>query len=102
MADITKKEIEELLSAQTETMLDAVDGKLVKIDDRLMQIDDRLMQMENEMREVRTAIKELTITVDNLLKRITDYEGELTIMRAKLDKVTAFIKEKFGVEISAQ
>jgi len=89
MADnLTKKDIEELLQAQTANILDALDAGLTKA--------------RKEREELRQAIHELTNTLDAFLKKLTDYETEMEIFRKKMDKITAFIKEKFGVEITAQ
>jgi len=89
MADnLTKKDIEELLQEQTANILDALDAGLTKA--------------RKEREELRQAIHELTNTLDAFLKKLTDYETEMEIFRKKMDKITAFIKEKFGVEITAQ
>ena len=89
MADnLTKKDIEELLQEQTANILDVLDAGLTKA--------------RKEREELRQAIHELTNTLDAFLKKLTDYETEMEIFRKKMDKITAFIKEKFGVEITAQ
>ena len=99
MADITKKEIEQFFSAQTETILNAVDERFEKID---VHFSVQFQQAARERGEIRQSIRDLAVTLDNFLKRLTNYEEELTIIKAKLDKVASFIKEKFGIEITAQ
>lgn len=79
---ITKKELEIMLSEQTNVILNAVDGKLRNMEARFNQKLDSLMT-----------------TLDNFLKRLTDFEEEFTIMKADIDRVKTVIKEKLGVEL---
>ncbi|OGZ30796.1 MAG: hypothetical protein A2931_01695 [Candidatus Niyogibacteria bacterium RIFCSPLOWO2_01_FULL_45_48] len=109
MTDITKKEITELLSEQTETILNAVDSrlervdvKLDKIEGRLGNIETRIDKIEIRIDKVEEAIRELTLTLDEFMRRVINQDEEIALLGAKVDKITAFIKEKFGVEISAQ
>ncbi|MEK7566595.1 MAG: hypothetical protein AAB527_00460 [Patescibacteria group bacterium] len=89
MADyVTKKELRDLLSEQTEVILNAVDGKFGLL--------------KAEIEENRRLIKDLTLTLDEFMKRVINQDEEIVLLRAKVDKIAGFIKEKFGVEISAQ
>lgn len=97
--NISKKDIDELLKAQTDILLEAMDERFQKIETHL---DERFQGVETDIDELRQSIRDLTITLDNFLKRLTDHETEMVVFRKKLDKITEFIKEKFGVEITAQ
>lgn len=104
------KEIKDLVSAQTGVILGAVDERFGKIDKRIDEkfetmdayFDKRFDKIESEMTAVRQSINELTLTLDNFIKRFTNYEEEITLIKARVDKMAEFLKEKFGVEISAQ
>lgn len=79
---LTKKEIESLLSQQTMIILNAVDDKLKRMEIRLGQKIDRL-----------------TTTLDKFLKRLTDIEDEFEIMKADINRLKKVIREKLGVEL---
>lgn len=87
MKDITKKDLEELAG----TIVGAVDYKLQKMEQRM----DEKYAREGTLRK-------LTITLDNFVKTMTDSQEEFIILKAEVDKIKSFIKEKFGVEIAAQ
>ena len=99
MTDLTKKEMEGLLSEQTSVILNAVDEKFnifkTEVNERFSKIDSRLDKIED-------AIRELTLTLDEFMKRVMHQDEEITVLNAKVDKISAFLKQKFGVEISAQ
>lgn len=99
MVDVSKKEIKELLFEQTTVILNAVDEKLniFKAD-----INTKFEKMDGRLNKIEEAIRELTLTLDEFMKRVINQDEEIVLLRAKVDKITAFIKEKFGVEISAQ
>ncbi|OGZ44448.1 MAG: hypothetical protein A3J55_04370 [Candidatus Ryanbacteria bacterium RIFCSPHIGHO2_02_FULL_45_17b] len=127
---ITKQEIEGLLSEQTKVILGAVDERFQKIDERFQKVDDRFQKiderfqkvderfqkaegisqvmsdrigaLEYRMDEFNKKIDRLTTTLDVFLKRLTDREDELTFLRADIDKIKAVLKEKLGVEILIQ
>lgn len=93
MADyITKGEIKELLSEQTDIILNAVDEKLGEMKS---EMNERFAKIEN-------AIKELTLTLDEFMKRVIHQDEEIAVLNAKVNKISEFLKQKFGVEISAQ
>ena len=79
---LTKKEIEKLLSQQTVVILNAVDEKLKKTEIRINQKIDRL-----------------TTTLDRFLKRLTTIEDEFEIMKADINRLKKVVREKLGVEL---
>ena len=80
---LTKKDIQELLAEQTTVILDAVDEKIENLDTKFTGKLDKLIT-----------------TLDNFLKRMTDIEDELTMMRNDINKIKKTIKDKLGVELS--
>lgn len=121
MASITKTEIEELLGKQTKVILDAVDERFKKMDvhfDKRFEkmdayFDERFKKMDayfdrrftnigNQLVGIEKNIQKLTTTLDVFLKRLDDNEQEFTLLKAKVDKIASFIKERFDVEISVQ
>lgn len=85
-----KKEIEGLLAEQSNSILRAVDIKFARLEVRL----------NREHEEVMRSIEKLTSSLDNFLKRLTDYEDKYESLRLRVNKMSAFLKEKFGVEIA--
>ena len=99
---ITKQEIETLLSEQTKIILGAVDERLQKMEGRL---DIKLQAMEQRMDgkyAKEESVRNLTTTLDNFLKRLTDHEEEFTLLKADVAQIKAVLKEKLGVEILVQ
>ena len=86
------KEIKGLISEQTDIILNAVDEKLGAFK---TEVNERFDKVEE-------AIKELTLTLDEFMKRVMRQDEEIAVLNAKVDKITSFLKQKFGVEISAQ
>ena len=103
----TSKNLEQLLSAQTEVILDAVDSKLsgwekrvdLKLssferhfDTQLNGIDQRLVKVENK-------INELTTTLDAFLKKLTDTMNEFAVMKSEVTKIKQVLRDKLGVDV---
>ena len=88
---ITKKDLEVILDkkfAQYQgTILEGVDSKFQHLEKRMDSFDQKLDR--------------LVTTLDYLLKRITDYEDELTLVKGDIKQIKKIIKEKLGIEISA-
>jgi flagellar motility protein MotE (MotC chaperone) len=80
---ITRTELEELLNAQTVTILSAVDETLQRSEAR-----------------VNEKIERLITTLDQFLKRMTDMEDEFTFMKNGLNRVKKVIKDKLGVDLT--
>jgi hypothetical protein len=95
------QKIEERLSEQTAVILDAVDEKLseVKIGmaDMEERIDKKIKALDLKFTE---KFDKLTTTLDNFLKRMTDIEDEFAMMRNDINRIKKTIKEKLGVELS--
>ena len=90
-ANLTKDELEKLLQEQTNSILSAVDHKFARLEARLTREHD----------EVIKSIKGLTATLDRFFLRLTEHEVKVNILYNKVEKITSFIKDKFGVEITA-
>src|SRR5712691_289005 len=120
------KSIENLLSAQTTVILNAVDERLSaqdkkfearfdtidrrfdaqdkRIEERfaaqnialLTAVDKRLEKMEQRFNE---KLDRLTTTLDKFLKRMTDMEQEFTFMKNDVKRIKAVLREKLGVVV---
>ena len=88
---LTRLDIEELLNAQTLTILSAVDER--------MSVRDKKME-QMEMR-INRKIDRLTTTLDKFLKRMTDMEDEFEIMKHDINQLKKIIQEKLGVNFSS-
>jgi hypothetical protein len=87
---ITKKEIQELLSEQTTVILTAVDEKTSLLEEKIKALDLKFSEKFDK----------LTTTLDNFLKRMTDIEDEFAMMRADINRVKDVIKQKLGVDLT--
>lgn len=89
--------MEELLSAQTSVILEAVDERLAAHEIRIVtSVDKRLEKLEKRWLE---KFNQLTTTLDKFLKRLLDLEDELTFLKKDLNRVKAVIREKLGVSL---
>ena len=99
---ITKKEIQELLNNQTTVILDAVDERIAKLATKIdlvnleVKIDKKMEAMEERWSR---KFDKLTTTLDKFLKRMTDNETELIMVKNDLRRIKQVIKEKLGVEV---
>ena len=87
---ITKKDIQELLSEQTTVILTAVDEKMSSLEEKIKALDLKFSEKFDK----------LTTTLDNFLKRMTDIEDEFAMMRADINRVKEVIKQKLGVDLT--
>ncbi|HCC59687.1 MAG: hypothetical protein A2402_02950 [Candidatus Staskawiczbacteria bacterium RIFOXYC1_FULL_37_43] len=87
---ITKKDIQELLSEQTTVILTAVDEKMSSLEEKIKALDLKFSEKFDK----------LTTTLDNFLKRMTDIEDEFAMMRADINRVKDVIKQKLGVDLT--
>ena len=110
---MAEQNIKKLLDKQTKVSLNAVDDKIGKridtleksLDSRLAitevrildDVDKKLQAMELR---INRKIDRLTTTLDKFLKRMTDMEDELEIMKHDLNRVKSVLKEKLGVDLS--
>ncbi len=85
--NINKKDIEKLLAEQTNVILFAVDERLRK-------------NREDIKNDTRLEINKLANTLDKFLKRLTDFEDEFEIMKAKVSKMEKFLQTRLGLKIS--
>lgn len=100
--------IEKLLNKQTLTILNAVDERLVKTEARMDQkliemeirlnarMDKKILEMEERMNQ---KFDKLTTTLDKFLKRVSDTEDEMEIMKLDIIRLKKVIKEKVGVDL---
>ncbi len=89
--------MEELLSAQTSVILEAVDERLAAHEIKIVtSVDKRLEKLEKRWLE---KFNQLTTTLDKFLKRLLDLEDELTFLKKDLNRVKAVIREKLGVSL---
>ncbi len=90
---LTRKDVEKLLSQQTAVILDAVDEKVVGLE---LSFKRDMEEMEHRINQ---KIDRLVTTLDGFLKRLTDTEDEFEIMKADISRMKKVIKEKLGVDL---
>ncbi|MDI6603212.1 MAG: hypothetical protein QME57_03815 [Patescibacteria group bacterium] len=92
------KKVEKLLNQQTAVILSAVDEKL-KINkiDILVGVDQKLVKMETRINQ---KIDKLITTLDKFLKRLTNIEDEIEIIKLDINRLKKVIREKLGVNLS--
>lgn len=90
---LSKKDIERMLSQQTAVILDAVDEKVVGLELSLKK------DMEEMEHRINQKIDRLVTTLDGFLKRLTDTEDEFEMMKADINRMKKVIKEKLGVDL---
>jgi len=79
------KEVEKLLGQQTNVILSAVDNKIQKLEKGMDRLDDSMNELKN--------------TLDKFLKRLTDFDDEFKIVKARVNKIEKILQEKLGVTI---
>ena len=121
--NVTVKEIEGLLakrlSEQSNNILQAVDTKFTRLEvrlnreheevtrsiqtltDGLNDVRKSIQELTNGLDDVRKSIQELTATLNKFIQRVEAQEAKFEALNSKVEKITSFIKEKFGVEITA-
>lgn len=102
------KNIEKLLNQQTTVILNAVDGKIGKLEKSfdaklsvtelniLSKVDQKLVRMETRINQ---KIDKLITTIDKFLKRLSDIEDEMEIIKLDINRLKKIIKEKLGVDL---
>jgi len=94
---IKLKDIEKLLDQQTTVILDAVDDRLrINKLDILANVDQKLVKMEARINQ---KIDKLITTLDKFLKRLSDIEDEMEIIKLDINRLKRIIKEKLGVDL---
>jgi len=83
-APLTKRELEDLLDAQTQTILTAV--------------DERLLPIRSDIGELKTSMNKLVNTLDAFLKRLTTLEDGFEAVKYELNRIKTFLKEKLDFE----
>jgi hypothetical protein len=114
---IPKKDLEKILdnkfiqyqSAILKAMdsgFNAVDARFEKVDFRFNALEQRMetkfQEMERRMDIFEEKLDCLITTLDHFLKRLTDFEDEFKILKAKVDQIKTVFKEKLGIEIAIQ
>jgi len=93
MEQVTKKDIQELLSEHTakieKRLTEQTDVILTAVDEKIKALDLKFTEKFDK----------LTTTLDNFLKRMTDIEQEFAMIREDIKRVKKVIKEKLGVDI---
>jgi hypothetical protein len=96
-ANIEVKKIEKLLSQQTSVILLAVDEKLSITElNILSEVDKKLVKMESRINQ---KIDKLITTLDKFLKRLTDIEDEMEIIKLDINRLKKVVREKLGVDL---
>ncbi len=77
-----------------------LDQKLTEHQQVLIEaFDEKFERTDKEISDLRKSIDKLTTTLDGFLKRLTDREEEFEMIKSRLRRVEAVIKEKLGVDI---
>ena len=102
------KRIEKLLDQQTTVILSAVDEKIGKLEKSfdtklsvtqlniLSEVDKKLVKMEARINQ---KIDKLVTTLDKFLKRLTNMEDEMEIIRLDINRLKKVVREKLGVDL---
>jgi len=97
-SNIEIKKIEKLLSQQTSVILSAVDEKLSITElNILSEVDRKLVKMEARINQ---KFDKLITTLDKFLKRLTDMEDEMEIIKLDINRIKKVVREKLGVDLS--
>lgn len=73
-----------------------------QLDIKLAPIQKDIDELKQDVRGLREQIQQLTITLDNFVKIMTDFQEEFTILKAEVDQIKKILKEKLGVEVMLQ
>ena len=102
MAELTKKDLEDVLDKKLPqyqaAIIEAVDEKFKAVAERFDVIEKKIDDMEIRFNQKLDA---LMTTLDNFLKRLTDWEQEFNILKYKVDLIKTTLKEKFDIDIRA-
>src|SRR3989344_7797587 len=100
MAEPTKKDLEDVLDKKLPqyqaAIIEAVDEKFKAVAERFDVIEKKIDDMEIRFNQKLDA---LMTTLDNFLKRLTDWEQEFNILKYKVDLIKTTLKEKFDIDI---
>jgi ElaB/YqjD/DUF883 family membrane-anchored ribosome-binding protein len=67
----------------------------------LSAVDDRLRKTREDIRsDTKSEINKLANTLDKFLKRLTDFNDEFEIVKAKVNKIEKILQTKLGVSVS--
>jgi len=89
-SNIEIKKIEKLLNQQTTVILSAVDVKMSTLEKRINKLEIKMDQRFNQ----------LITTLDKFLKRLTDMEDEMEMIKLDINRLKKVIREKLGVDLS--
>jgi predicted nucleic acid-binding Zn-ribbon protein len=93
----TQKDLEKTMEQQTKTILEAMNFKFESMQSG---IDIRFEEAKEERMGLRKSVSRIENILDSVLGRLTNLEGEFSIIRAEGTEVKKVIKNKLGVEIS--
>jgi predicted nucleic acid-binding Zn-ribbon protein len=104
------RDIEKLLGRQTGVILDAVDKKINKLDVKIDTLDvkidtvnvnlsERIDKLDKRMDRLEDSMNELRNTLDKFLKRLTDFNDEFKIVKARLSRLEKIVQDKLGITI---
>jgi len=67
----------------------------------LVAVDERMSRSEEKIKkEIKSEINTLANTLDKFLKRLTDFDDEFQIIKARVGRIEAVLQEKFGLVIN--
>jgi len=81
---------------QIDKKFELVDKRFDLVDYRMNLIEKRIDKMEERFNQ---KFDKLMTILDAFLKRMTDNEDEMTMMRNDINRIKKAIKEKLGVEL---
>ena len=97
-SNIEVKKIEKLLNQQTNIILSAVDEKLIATKIGILaSVDQKLAKMETRINQ---KFDKLITTLDKFMKRLTDMEDEMEMMKLDINRIKKVVREKLGVDLS--
>lgn len=87
--NIKLKDIENLLAEQTTVILSAVDEKISRLEKRITKLEIKVDKRFNQ----------LVTTLDKFLKRLTDIEDEMEVIKLDISRLKKVVREKLGVDL---
>ncbi len=89
---ITKKDIESLLDKKFDEYQSVI----------LSAVNEGFYTVNKRTDKTEATLNKLMSTLDSFLQKITDFEGEFTLLRGEIDQIKSVLKSKFGIQISLQ
>ena len=100
LKQLTRKELEKLLSQQTAVILNSLNHKTKSTESIL---NNKISKLEIKLDKIELGINKkfdhLISTLDKFLKRVTDLEQEFEIMKEDVNRLKKIVREKLEIDL---